>query len=258
VSAHSLLAGIAGTEVYLKLGSSTSGVDRTYYSITSVHLSTTSAHVGLRFDTSSLELLGEVLRAGAQGGRIRHVTLALRSPGLNGRPTTELVDTFATAVVSSFEEHLSARPTGIVSLVLPAVSHLVSTPVTLQRVGPFAGLSGPSGASATKVYVKVGAAGRTGTSSHAVTAVDISQTAARAPIDLSFSTSSLPLLDAIFRDQAAAAGIPVLTLSVRDRERGRPFATALTDTFSGVSVGSFTENLSESLLGSATLVISPR
>jgi hypothetical protein len=252
-SARPLLAGLAGTEVYLKLGAPASGAGRAYYPISSVHVSTAGARVALRFDTSSLELLGEVLRAGAQRGRIRHVTLVLRSPGPDGRPTTELVDTFAAAVVSSFTEHLSARPTGTVSLMLPAVSHLVSTPATLRRVGPFAGPSGTSGA---KVYVRVGAPGRTGPSAHAVTAVDISQTAARAPIDLRFSTSSLPLLNAIFRDQGA--GIPVLTLSVRDRERGRRFAAALTDSFSGVSVGSFSESLSESPAGTATLVVSPR
>jgi hypothetical protein len=256
VSAHSLLPGIAGTEAYLKLGSPVSRASRAYYSITSVHLSTTSAHVRLRFDTSSVELLGEVLRAAAQGGRIRHITLALRLPGLSGRPMTELADTFATAVVSSFDEHLSATPAGIVSLVLPAVSRLINSPSALQRVGPFADRSGR--APATKVYVKVGAARRTGTGSHTVTGVDISQTAVRAPIDLRFSTSSLPLLDAIFRDQGAAEVIPALTLTVRDRERGRPFATALKDTFSGVSIGSFTENFSQSPFGTATLVVSPR
>ena len=84
----------------MKLGSSTSGVDRAYYFITSARLSTASARVGLRFNTSSLALLGEVLRAAAAGGRISHVSLAFRTPGLNGRPTTEFVDTFGTAAVT--------------------------------------------------------------------------------------------------------------------------------------------------------------
>lgn len=255
MSAHSLLPGLAGTEVYLKLGSPASGAGRAYYAISSVHVSTTPAHVGLRFNTSSLELLGEVLRAAAQRGRIRHVTLVQRSPGPDGRPTTELVDTFAAAVVGSFAEHLSARPTGTVSLLLPAVSRLVSTPVTVRRVGPFAG---PSGTSAARVFVKVGISGQIWTSAHAVTAVDISQSTTGAPIDLRFSTSSLPLLSAIFRDQGAAAGPPALTLSIRDRKRGRRFATALTDTFYRVSVGSFTDNLSQSPVGTATFVLSPR
>ena len=251
-SPQSLLAGSASTQVYLKLGSSTSGADRAYYFITSVQLSTASARVGLRFNTSSLALLGEVLRAAAAGGRTSHVSLAFRTPGVNGRPTTEFVDTFGTAAVASFKEHLSGTPTGTVSLALPALSHVVSAPGPLQRVGPFAGLSGP--ALATKVSVTMG----TGAPFYAVTAVQLSQTGSHAPLDLRFSMSSLPLLDGIFRDQGAAASIPVLTLSVRAGGGGHPFATALTYTFSGLSVGSFAENLSGSLSGTATLVSRPR
>ena len=89
----------AGTEVFLKLGSS-------YYPVTSAHLS----NLALNFDTSSLALLGEVLRAAADGGRISHVSLAFRTAGPRGRRATELVDRFATAAVTSLEEHLSARP----------------------------------------------------------------------------------------------------------------------------------------------------
>jgi hypothetical protein len=138
-SPQSLLASSASTQVYLKLGSSTSGADRGYYFITSVQLSTASARVGLRFSTSSLTLLGEVLRAAAAGERISQVSLAFRTPGLDGRPTTESVDTFGTTAVASVKEDLSGTPTGTVSLALPALSHVVSTPAQLQRVGPFAG-----------------------------------------------------------------------------------------------------------------------
>ena len=62
----------AGTEVFLKLGSSAA-----YYPVTSAHLS----DLALNFDTSSLALLGEVLRAAADGGRISHVSLAFRTAG---------------------------------------------------------------------------------------------------------------------------------------------------------------------------------
>jgi cellulose synthase/poly-beta-1,6-N-acetylglucosamine synthase-like glycosyltransferase len=250
-SPASLLAGSASTQVYVKLGSSTSGADRAYYFITSVQLSTASARAGLRFNTSSLALLGEVIHAAADGGQISHVDLAFRTPGLNGRPTTESVDTFGAAAVTSFKEHLSGTPTGTVAIALPALSHVVAAPDALQRVGPFAGLSGP--ALATKVYVQMG----TGEPSHAVTAVQFSQTASGAPLDLRFSTPSLPLLDGIFQDQGAGVSIPVLTLSVRAGEAGHPFATALRYTFSGLSVGSFAENLSGALSGTATLVIRP-
>ncbi len=255
-SPQSLLADPASTEVYLELGSLTSRSGRAYYAITSVHLSTKSARVRLRFDTSSLVLLGEILRAAADGGRFSHVSLAFRAPGLNGRPTTESADGFGTAAVTSFRENLSGMPTGTVSLVLPAVSHVVSTPGALQRVGPFADLSQVS---ATKVHVSRGAASTRGAPSSAVTAVHVFQAASHAPLYLRFTTSSVPLLDGIFRDQGAAVSIPVLTLSVRAGVGRRPFTTALTHTFSALSVGSFAENnLSGSLSGTAMLIVRPR
>ena len=254
VSPQSLLAGSASTQVYLKLDSPASGAGRAYYFITSVHLSTSPAGVRLRFGTSSLVLLGEVLRAAAAGGRISHVSLAFRTPGLNGLPTTEFVDTFGAAAVTSFREYLSGTPAGTVSLALPAVSHVLSTPGPLRRVGPFAGLPGSSAALPTKVYVTMGAAG----TSYAVSAVELYQAASRAPLDLRFTTSSVPLLDGIFRDQGAAISIPAFTLSVRAEGGGRPSANALTYTFSSLSVGSFAENLSGSLSGTATLAVRPR
>ncbi len=252
------LAGSAGTQVYLKLGSATSGATRAYYSITSVHLSNRSAQAGLRlsFDTSSLVLLGEVLRAAADGGRISHISLAFRAPGLGGRPTTESVQTFGAAAVTSFREHPSGTPTGTVSLTLPAARHVISTPGGLRRIGPFAG---SSPAQATTVYVNTPATGMTAASSAAVTAVQFSRAAPRAPLHLGFTTSSLPLLDGIFRDQSAAASVPVLRLSIRAGRDERRFGTGLTYTFSALKVGSFAENsLSGVLSGTATLVIPPQ
>src|SRR5579859_1552155 len=171
VSAQSLLAS-ASTEVYLKLGSSTTGDGRAYYPVTPVHLSgltASRAPLDLTFTTSALPLLGEVLRAAAAGGRISPVSLAFRTPGPGGHPGTELVETFARAVVTSLAEHLSGSPEGTVSLVLLPVSQVTSTPGTLQNVGPFAA----SGASATRAYVNTG----NGAPSYAVTAVSLSQAA---------------------------------------------------------------------------------
>src|ERR1700689_4417749 len=205
-SPQSLLADSASTQVYLKLGASTSGA---YYFITSVSLSTAAARAKLRFSTSSLPLLGEILEAAAAGGQVSHVSLAFRTPGLNGRPTTEFVDTFGAAAVASVKENLSGARAGTVSLALPAVSQVVSTPAALQRVGPFAGLSGA--ALATKASVTMGS----GTPSYPVTAVQFSQAAPGGPLDLRFTTPSLPLLDGIFRDQGNAVAIPVLTMTVR-------------------------------------------
>jgi len=237
---------LAGQEVYLNLGTPTSG----YHRITSVHLSATSGHVGLRFKTSSLALLSEVLRASGRNGTIQNVSLAFRSPDPGGRPRTELVETFTTADVGSFDEHLSGSPAGNVSLVLPVLSHVVRAPDALAHVTGFADPSTPASASVASAYVHLSAVGGT----HAVTAVEISEAAAHAPLSLSFTTSSLPLLDAIVHGQGSAAGISSVELYIRAGGGNRASGTALTETFSGMSVGSFAENLSGSVVGTATLL----
>ena len=264
-SPQSLLAGSATTQVYLKLGSPAAGGKRPYYAITSVHLSklmpsspTTPAHVGLRFETSSLVLLGEVLRAAAEGGRIAHVSLALRTPGRSGRPATELVDTFGATVITSFTEHLSGTSAGDVSVMLPALSHVISAPGVLQRIGPFAGPAGPSGAPDGPAQVTIGASRGTGGAGQPVLGAELSQAELLGPVDFSFSTSSLSLLDLIFHEESTGSGIPVLSLAVRDRMRGGPSSVPLTATFSHLSVVSFAENLSGSVSGTVRLRVSPR
>jgi cellulose synthase/poly-beta-1,6-N-acetylglucosamine synthase-like glycosyltransferase len=237
------LQAAAGTEIYLELGSST-GAGHSYYPVTSAHLS----NLTLSFDTSSLVLLGEVLRAAAGGGQISHVSLAFRAPGPDGRPATQLVDTFATAAVTSMQEHLSGTPAGSVSLLLPAASDVTSTPGTLQRTGPFAA-SGGRGKRTARVYLSTG----NGAPSYAVTAVSLAQAAPGAPLDLGFTTSALPLLDGIFQAEGAGGAIPVLTLSVRAGAGGSPVRF----TFSGLSVSSVTEKRSGSLSGTAVLVVPP-
>jgi hypothetical protein len=246
-SAQSLEA-VAGTGVYLELGAS--GTGRAYYPVTSARLS----GLTLSFGTSSLVLLGEVLAAAADGGRISRVSLAFRTPGPDGRPTTELVDTFAAATVTSVTEHLSGSPAGRVALLLPAASEVASTPGTLQHAGPFAAPSGgaaggAAAAPAAKAYVSLGA----GAPSYAVTAFAVSQAAPGAPLDLSLTTSALPLLHGIFQAGGAAA-IPALAVTVRAPDGGR----LLWHTFSGLKVSSFAETLSGAVSGTATLVVRPR
>jgi cellulose synthase/poly-beta-1,6-N-acetylglucosamine synthase-like glycosyltransferase len=247
VSAQSLL-GSAGTEVYLKLGTSATGTGA-YYRVTPVRLGDLaasapggSAHVGLSFDTSSLVLLGEVLQAAADGGRISRVTLAFRTPGPDGRPATELTDAFAGATVTSVTEQLSGTAAGHVSLLLVGASHVTSMP---QHAGPFAA---PSGAATTGVTLGPGAP------SYAVTAVSLAQARRGGPLQLTFTTSALPLLSAIFQAEGAGTPIPALTLSVRAGTGGR----ALWHTFSGLTVSSFAETLSGSVSGTATLVVRSR
>jgi hypothetical protein len=242
-SAQSLEA-VAGTGVYLELGAS--GTGRAYYPVTSARLS----GLTLSFGTSSLVLLGEVLAAAADGGRISRVSLAFRTPGPDGRPTTELVDTFAAATVTSVTEHLSGSPAGRVALLLPAASEVASTPGTLQHAGPFAVPgAGPSGRPAAKAYVSLGA----GAPSYAVTAFAVSQAAPGAPLDLSLTTSALPLLEGIFQAEGAGVPIPVLAVTVRAGDGGR----LLWHTFSGLKVSSFAETRSGRLSGTVTFVVRP-
>ena len=228
VSPQSLL-GSASTEVYLKVGSSSTAAGSTYYPISSMHLADVaarSAHgaqqVGLSFQTSSLVLLGEILAAAADGQHVS-VSLAFRKPGAGGggQPATELVDTFATASVASLSEQLSGTPTGSVSLLLPASSDVTTSPGTLQDIGPFAAL--PEASTAAAQVTLTGTAG--GAPSYPVTGVSLSQAASGAPISLSFASAALPLLDGIFHAQNAATAIPVLTLSVRAGANGGQLGT---------------------------------
>ena len=249
LSPRSLLA-TAGADVYLKLGSPGGA----YYSVTSVNLSDQAAsspggyqRLGLSFDTSSLVLLGDVLGAAARGGSISNVSLAFRTRGHAGRPVTERLDSFATAEVTSISEQLAGKPTGSVSLLLPAAGDLTSTPGTLQQAGPFLQLSA---AATARAYVTLGE----GSPSYPVAAVSLSQEGAGAPFDLSFTTSALPLLDRIFTAQGAAAPIHGLTLAVGDGGAGGPFL----HTFSRLTVSGFAENVSGSLAGTATLAGRPR
>jgi hypothetical protein len=248
VSPQSLLAASAGTQAYLELGSG-----RTYYPITSAHLSDLAAspapspaQVRLSFDTSSVVLLGQVLRAAATGGHISHVSLAFRVAGPNGLPATEFADGFAFATVASFEAHLSGQPAGHVSLQLPAASSTLSTPGALQGVGPFAPLSRSSTEAPAKVHAAI-----QGMPFSAVTAVTLAQASPKGPLDLSVTTSSLPLMQAIFHGEGAV-GIPALTLSVRAGPGG-----PLRLTFSRLTVASLAENRSGALSGTAALVLNP-
>jgi cellulose synthase/poly-beta-1,6-N-acetylglucosamine synthase-like glycosyltransferase len=238
----------ATTRAYLKLGRSQSGPGRDYYPITSVYRSTATARAGLRFSTSSLVLLGDVLRAAADGRRIRHVSLVLRSPGRSGRAASEVVDTFGAAAVRSFSEHLSGASAGTVLLAFSGREHAARA----HEAGPLAGATS-SELAAPRIAITIRAAGPR---AHAVSAVVLSQAAEHAPVVLGFSTASRPLLDAIFAGRDAG-GIPALTLFVRIGTSGHPAITALADTFSAVAVGSVAENLSESVSGRATLLVRP-
>jgi cellulose synthase/poly-beta-1,6-N-acetylglucosamine synthase-like glycosyltransferase len=205
----------ASPDVYLKLGSS-------YHAIASVELS----NLTLSFDTSSVPLLGEVLQAAENGGRIPRVGLAVRG---------ERVQTFGTATVASLEERLSGRAAGSVSLLLTPGSPGTAAPGNLPRRGA---------APAAKAYVTLGRGPR----DYAVKAVRLSQKTG-APLQLSFTTSTVPLLQRIV--DSRGTGIPALTLSVRDGAG----AGLLRHRFSRLRVSAFAAKSSGSFSGSATLVV---
>ncbi len=253
VTTRALLAS-AGAEVYVKLGSSATatGPGGTFEPVSALHLSALaasapggSATVALSFDTSSPLLLSELLRAAAHGDWISNVSLAFRTPGRGGHSATQRVDTFATAVVTSLEEQLSGTPTGSVSLMF-AANGVTSTP---QHAGSFAPLSAAPVALAS---VTVGQGHDL--AAYAVTGVNVDQAATGAPLDLSFTTSAMPLLDRIFQAEGTSAAVPALTLSVRDGAG----PSVPWHTFSRLSVSAFAENLSGPLSGTATLAPRPR
>ena len=265
-SLRSLLATSAATQAYLKIGSA-SGRGHIYYPVTSAHLVTLAAppsgaatsspgRVGLSFSTTSPWLLGEVLRAGAAGGRVTHVSLALRTPGRDGRPTTELVETFTTGQITSFTEHLSGTSTGSASLTLPS-GHLTLAPSTLRHTGPFAPAAGRAAIPAAKVYVALRGAARRGVAFHPVTAVTLTQAAAHATLNLRLTTTSVPLLEGIFRGQRPAV-IRALTLSVRAGSGGGRLHTVVAYTFVRLRVSSLAENLAGHVSGTASLSAHPR
>jgi hypothetical protein len=78
----------------------------------------------------------------------------------------------------------------------------------------------------------------------------MSQAAPGAPVDLSLTTSAVPLLDGLFQAEGAGA-IPVLAVTVRAQDGGRvPWHT-----FSDLTVSSFAETRSGRLSGTVTLVV---
>jgi len=111
----------------------------------------------------------------------------------------------------------------------------------------------------TQVYVKLGSALSKQASYYPVTSVELSQplsSASGSPdrLNLSFDTSSLVLLDEVFRDDVARRAVPVLTLLARNQgASGLMATTKAADTFFKAIVTSFHENLSGSPTGRVSL-----
>ena len=251
LSPRTLLAS-GHAEVYLRLGSSARGEERAFYPIGSVQLNDLAGSAdgappaGLSFETSSPVLLGEVLRAAADGGRLADVSLAFRTPGPDGRPITRLIDTFPKAEVASMTERLSGTPSGSASLLFPGTGSATDTPTMLRRAGPFASTT----AAATRTFVTL----EPDLPAYPVAAVSLSQPGADAVLNLTFTTSALPLLNGIYRAQGAALVINALTLGVRDGTG----TTLWRHSFPKLNVTVFNENLTKPLSGTALLAVPSR
>ena len=97
-----------------------------------------AGRLSLSFDTSSLNVLDAVFHDDGPGRGIPALTLVARKLGRSGRlATTEAADTFYNAEVRSFRENLSGSPTGEVTLSLPALGHLLTSPKDIGGIGTF-------------------------------------------------------------------------------------------------------------------------
>ena len=251
VSPQSLL-GSASTQVYLKVGSSSTAAGSAYYPISSMHLADVAARsargaeqFALSFQTSSLVLLGR------SSPRPRTACTSRRSASRSGsrvraaasrRPSWWIPSPPPQSRPCPSSSPVRPRAASRSCFPRPAGDH---SPGTLQHIGPFAALP-------RRRRPRRGDPGghRRRTPSYPVTGVSLSQAASGAPINLSFASAALPLLDRIFHAQGAGAAIPVLTLSVRAGANGGQ----LRHTFSQLSISSFAENLSGSVSGAVTLV----
>jgi len=111
-----------------------------------------------------------------------------------------------------------------------------------------------------QVYLNLGSPLSRRAPYYPVTSVVLSQPLASSPTSparLSFDTSSLALLDDIFRDDGSAKGFPSLTLAVRKPgTAGRAATTEVTETFHRAVVTSFDETMSGSPAGKVSLSLS--
>ncbi len=198
-----------------------------------------------------------MFRDDSEGRPISTLTLAVRRPALGREPAlTEMTDTFSGARIASFEEDLSAAPTGSVTLSLPSLGRVLTSPKAVAGSASYHGMPAPS-SSAPNVDLELAAAFAKPSRLYRVSAVKLVQLAAASPrsrarFSLSLDTSSLVLLEGILHEGSSGRAIPVLTLAVHGSGSGSQSVT-MRDTFYGATVTSFDETLSGSFSGQVTL-----
>jgi cellulose synthase/poly-beta-1,6-N-acetylglucosamine synthase-like glycosyltransferase len=261
VSAQSMVRLSAGQDVYVSLAPAGSS-HASYYPVTYVDLaqpptSRSAAVFSLSFSISSPALLGAMFRDDSEGRPISTLTLVVRRPALGREPAlTEMTDTFSGARIASFEEDLSAAPTGSVTLSLPSLGRVLTSPKAVAGSASYHGMPAPS-SSAPNVDLELAAAFAKPSRLYRVSAVKLVQLAATSPrsrarFSLSLDTSSLVLLEGILHEGSSGRAIPVLTLAVHGSGSGSQ-SVAMRDTFYGATVTSFDETLSGSFSGQVTL-----
>jgi hypothetical protein len=269
VSLRALLASSAGTEVYVKLDStsrqSTPFFPVTYVRLTQLPRSTKSpsVRVSLSFTMSSLALLDGFARDVASREGVAGLTVAVRSPGIGKHPgKMELMESFHNIAVVWLVENLTSSPLGAVTLTLAESGPVVTSPKALRATGPFARASFDSPPPATQVYLEPRSTASTSRPRFLVTAVQMSQatpSSVGSPtrIRLSFDLTSFALLDEILGDRGGAGRVfPTLTLVVREPGNSRWAPAEMRETFHNAVVLALGENLSASPVGNVTLSVS--
>ena len=259
VSPQTMIRSSATDEVYVKLAPLSRRAR--YFPVSSVELTqpqtatSSPARFSLSFDVSSLALLNEIFGYDGTSRAISSFTLVVRKPAIGRQAArNEMADTFHQAVVTSLLENLSGAPTGNVTLSLSALGHVLISP---KAVGSSGSLSqAPAAPETVTARLKLGSASSKRAQYFPVTSVELIQPPGSTPalFNLSLSTSSLSLLNAILHGGSSGKRIATITLVVRSHGHGRgSITTQVIDTFREGFVTSFDESLSGSFTGQVAL-----
>jgi hypothetical protein len=218
--------------------------------------SAAAARFGLRFSTSSLGLLFEVLRDRTRQPIPGLTVVRRESSGPEHRATIKWAGTFSDVSVSSFDEEVSGSVSGTVILGLSGPDRLFASPKANTGIGTFPEVSTPLPAPLYKVYFGVISSKKH--AYYSVSSVRLSQMAtfpgATASFSLSFKTTSPKLLDQVVGASRLGRDLTKVTVVIRESGLGKSStATEWAGAFSEAAVTSFEENMAGPPGGRVTL-----
>ena len=255
---RSLLNSPRTSQVFVSLGTSRSPEAR-FFPVSSVQLfqlasySSRTTQLGLRFGTSSLALLSEVLHTST--GKPPTLTVVIREPkGPENRAATEWAGTFSEARVSSFDEKVSKSVFGTVTLMLSGPDRLLVAPKSNTGVETFPKASPSPRAPIFKVYLGVTSSRKHFT--YSVSSLQLSQMAtslgARKSFVISFKTTSQRLLNDVVAASRRGKSLSRLTVEVRE-SGARATTSEWVGAFSKAAVTSFEEDVAGPPGGQVTI-----